>query len=304
MKQKKSNIVWPKTSANGPPRTREEIYEIIILIENDQELEIDEAKGIFGRSLLFDLPSFNFVRDVPVDYLHCVCLGVVRRCVELTFKVGEARQRITKRPLSSTHDFNRLISFVKVFKEFNRRVRDLDFAVYKGQEFRNILLFFFPIVLECIAPPHKERHMWLYLTYMIKACVIPKKEFQQVPLEVLDFCSENFYSIYQQLFGVLNYTYNTHVLGSHIREMRYHGPLTLTSAFPFESFYGELRNAFVPGTTSTLKQIISNVLIKRAISPHKCKKKSLFRKRYTNGVQQFNIYLQQCPIQSLQSVVM
>ena len=264
--------MWPKTSANGPPRTREEILEIIEKIDNGQEMTIDEAKGIQGRSVLFDIPYFDFTYDVNVDYLHTLCLGVVKRSVELTFKVSsDSRRRVTKRPLSSPHSFNRQISLVKVVREFNRRVRELDFAVYKGQEFRNILLFFFPLVLNCIEEGEKERDMWLYLTYMIKSCVIPTEEYEHTDLDVLRDCMEKFYDLYERLFGPHNCTYNTHVIGSHLIEMLHHGPFTMTSAFPFESFYGEMRHSFVPGTTSPLKQILSNVLIKRAISNHCCK---------------------------------
>ena len=270
LKVKKSNIVWPKTSMNGPPRTREELSEIIDKIENNVPLSIDEAKGVKGRSLFFDLPSFNFVNNITVEYLHLVCLGVVKKCVELTFRVGESRSRITKRKLSLPSQFNSQILGVLVVREFNRRIRELDFSFCKGQEFRNLVLFFFPLILNCIEPFAKERNMWLYLSYMVRSCILPSEEFKHFPLNVLDKCASSFYSLYQQLFGVKNCTYSIHVFGSHLIEMRFHGPLTLTSAFPFESFYGEMRNSFVPGTPSTLKQIMSNVLIKRFISHHKC----------------------------------
>ena len=270
LKPKKSNIVWPKSTMSGPPRTRQEILNIIEKIENNQQMTSDESKGIVGRSLLFDFPGFNFVSDITVEYLHCVCLGVTKKCVELTFKVGENRPRITKRKLSLPSDFNLKIHSVKFPFEFNRRIRDLDFSVYKGQEFRNLLLFLFPLILDCIEPNEKERHMWLNLSYMIKACVIPSEEFRQLPDGLVETCMKSFYSLYEKLFGARNCTYNTHVVGSHLIEIRFHGPLTQTSAFPFESFYGEMRNSFVPGTPSTLKQIMQNVLIKRAISNHRC----------------------------------
>ena len=253
LKPKKSNIVWPKSTMNGPPRTREEISDIIDKIENKIPMTSDERKGISGRSLLFDLPSFNYVTDAPTEYLHSTCLGVVRKSVELTFRVGENRPRVTKRKLSLPSQFNAQISLLKVVREFNRRLRDLDFAVYKGQEYRNLLLFFFPLIVNCIEPNHKERHLWLNLSFMIKACVIPTEEFRAVDLEIIEKCRKTVYSLYQQLFGVQNCTYNTHIVGGHVIEMRFHGPLTETSAFPFESFYGELRNSFVPGAPSTLK---------------------------------------------------
>lgn len=272
LKSKRSNIVWPKETANGPPRTREEMFEIIQKIENDVPMTVDESKGVVSRSILFDLPNFDFFLDVAVDYLHTACLGVIKKCVELTFKVGENRSRITNRPLSSPAQFNLLIRNIKVVQEFNRRVRDLDFAVYKGQEYRNLVLFFFPLILDCIEVGAKERHVWLYLSYMIKSCVIPSEEIQPVPLNVIAECAQKFYETYESLFGPKNCTYNTHVLSSHLLEMRHHGPLTLTSAYPFESFYGEMRQCFVPGTVSTLKQIMSNVLMKRVVANHNCKK--------------------------------
>ena len=272
LKPIRSNIVWPKTSANGPPRTGEEIFEIIEKIENNQPMTIDEAKGITGRSILFDIPGFDFVMDTPVDYLHCTCLGVVKRCLELTFKLGENRKRTTKRPLSSPALFNALIKHIKVVHEFSRRLRDLDLAVYKGQEFRNVLLFLFPLVLDCIPEGAKERQMWLLLSFMIKSCAVPTEEFRGISEVAMENAPLQFYSVYERLFGTHNCTYNTHVSCSHLMEMRYHGPLTEVSAFPFESFYGELRNSFVPGTVSTIKQMFSNILLKRSLSSHICEK--------------------------------
>ena len=51
--------------------------------------------------------------------------------------------------------------------------------------------------------------------------------------------------------------------------MRHNGPLTYTSAFRFENFYGEIRNSFVPGTNSTLKQIMQKFMLKRTLI-HSC----------------------------------
>ena len=66
---------------------------------------------------------------------------------------------------------------------------------------------------------------------------------------------------------------------SHLVEIRAHGPLTLTSAFAFESFYGEMRKCYVPETNSPLKQIMQKVLLKRILSHHTCQN-SLFLSDY------------------------
>ena len=87
---------------------------------------------------------------------------------------------MTTRELSTASMYNSKMTYVRVPREFSRRVRRLDFSVLKGQEYRNIALFYFPIVLECIPQPHKERQLWLEMCYSIRACIIPEQEYEIV----------------------------------------------------------------------------------------------------------------------------
>ena len=265
-KRRKTKITWPSSTAGGEPRTSEAILDIL---ENFDDLSPQERKGVEGRSLFFDIPHFDVVTDVPTEYMHSNCLGLVKKVVELTFSVGQARMRKTKRPLSKPAQFNKLMQGIKTHKESSRRARDLDFAVFKAAEFRNLAILYFPLVIDCIEEGQGERQLWLYMAYMIRSCVLPDNEYECIPNEVVEACCKNFYVMYENLFGALNCTYNTHVC-SHITKMREKGPLTSTSAFPFESFYGEMRHCFVPSTVSPLKQILQKVLLKRILEPHCC----------------------------------
>ena len=283
MSQHKSKVVWPySTSKNAEPRTKNKVIEIVEKIENGQVLTKDESKGVVGRSPLLGLDYFDYVIDVPTEYLHSTCLGAVKRLVELTFNVGTNRPRKTKRKLTPPSSFNELICNVKGPFEFSRRARALDFAVWKGQEFRNLALFYFPLVIQCLPAKARERRLWLLLAYMLRACVIPTPEFQHTNIEDIEYCSDQYYQLYEKLFGPENCSYNTHVVFSHILEMRAHGPLTLTSAFGFEQFYGEIRNSFTPGTVSTLKQILQRVYLKRNLERHTCNPQILFKTKDTS----------------------
>ena len=274
----KSKVVWPySTSKNAEPRTKETVLDIVNRIENGENLTSEECKGVVGRSPLLTLENFDFVIDVPTEYLHSMCLGCIKRLVELTFNVGISRPRITRRKLTPVSVFNALIASIKGPCEFSRRVRDLDFSVWKGQEFRNLALFFFPVVLECLPENAKERRLWLLLAFMMRACCIPTQEFQQTKLEDIEYCSDQYYKLYEQLFGVYNCTYNTHIVFSHPLQIRSHGPLTLTSAFGFEQFYGEVRHSYTPGTVSTLKQVLQKVYLRRELSRHTCKPRIVFK---------------------------
>lgn len=275
--KKRSKTVWPANSVNAEPRTTQKILEIIEKIDQNPFLSKEEKKGIIGRSPLLDVPDYDFVRDSPTEYMHAVCIGVVKRLLELTFDIGEKRARITKRALSSTTLFDICMSNTKVTRECSRRARKLDLAVMKAQEYRNILILFFPHVLQCLEGNAKERKLWLLLVFMIRSCILPSEE--QINLDDIAEASHEFYELYERLFGCDNCTYNTHIVCAHLIEMRAHGPLTLTSAFGFEAFYGEMRHAFTAGTQSPLKQIFQKVLLKRVISHHCCENSIYFSAR-------------------------
>ena len=281
--------IWPPSTANAESRTKNRILEIVSLIENQEEGDNDppsrdELKGVVGRSLLLDIDYFDLVNDSPTEYMHLACLGVVKRLTELTFNVGLNRTRITKRKLSSTKQFNALMALTKVLFEFSRRSRDLDFSVYKAEEFRNLILFFFPHVLSCIEEDAKERELWLYLAFMLRSCTLPDNEYFNVNVNSIKMCCTKFYKLFEKLFGGSNCSYSIHVLCCHLLQIRLLGPLTETSAFIFESFYGEIRNAFTPGTPSSLQQIFENILLKRSLCVHSCQK-SIHLSNYDTALQ-------------------
>lgn len=201
--------------------------------------------------------------------------------LELTFMVGENRTRNTSRRLSHPSLFNEIMILIKGPREFSRRARELDFAVLKAQEMRNIILFFFPVVIQCIEPEAKERRLWLLLAFMIRSCVLPSAEYEKIDKSEIVNASKQFYLLFEQLFSSKNCTYSIHVVGTHLLEMRALGPLTENSAFIFENFYGEMRRAFTPGTNSTLKQIMQKTYLKRSFSYHKCEKSIFYSAKDT-----------------------
>lgn len=278
-KRNRSQITWPSSTANAELRTTAKVLDIVNNIAN---LTSDQKKGIRGRSLFLDRPSFCFVVDIPAEYLHSMCLGVVKKLVELTFSVGQIRTRITKRKLSSPALFNTLMAAIKTPREFPRRARDLDFSVMKGTEFRNLSLFYFPLIIECIEPEEGERKLWLFMAYMIRSCTLPCEEFEHVDNDDINDCCKKYYSEYERLMGAINCTYNTHVVLSHLLLIRGDQPLTAFSTFEFESFYGEMRHAFVPGTPSPLKQIMRKILLKRALARHSCESPIYYSNRKTS----------------------
>ena len=151
----------------------------------------------------------------------------------------------------------------------------------KAQELRNVLLFYFILIAQCLEGQDKEIKLWEMLAFMVRACILPEEEFENVNINSIKYCQRTFYYLYQQLFGEINCTYSIHVLISHILQIRAKGPLTETSAFRFESFYAELRKSFQPGTTSVVKQMFQSVILKRLLSKHVCSESIHFRVKDT-----------------------
>ena len=202
--------------------------------------------------------------------------------LELTFLVGENRTRMTNRQLTHPSVFNELIKYIKLPRECSRRIRELDFAVLKAQEMRNIILFLFPVIVQCLEPEAKERRLWLLLAFMLRSCTIPESEFGNVNIAEIKNSCKQFYSLFEKLFSSKNCTYNVHIIAAHLLDIRSQGPLTETSAFIFENFYGEMRKSFVPGTTSPIKQIMQRIYLKRSLSYHCCQKTIFYSAKDTD----------------------
>ena len=277
-KIKKKHLVWPSHTRHGQLRTVNAIRDISRAIatgrnsdEESEELTRDERVGIVGTSLLLSQPHFNMIKGLPAEYMHSVCLGIVRRLLELTFKIGQSQESLSKRTLCPPVLYNSKICYIRVPREFNRRGRFMDLSIMKAQEMRNILLFFFPLIIDCIGNEYpKDQAVWLLLTYMIRACVIPNPEYQAIDPDFIHQCSAKFYKTYETVHGTSQCSYSIHVVSSHLLQIRADAPLTFKSAFKFETFYGEMKNCFQPGTSSTLKQLFKNVIMKRCIEYHVC----------------------------------
>ena len=274
----KSKLTWPPTTMNGRPRTITGIRRIVNSIEtSDEPLSNSYLKGIKGRSVLLDQPNFDYVLDSPAEYMHSTCLGLGKKMLEFSYNVGKKRPRKTKRRRTDPKHFNKFILEIRVPREFPRRVRNLDISVLKASEYRNILLFFFPIVLTNIGEKNKkESQLWLTFVFMIRSCVIPNEEFDNVRKQTIAHACELYYNLFFELYGQINCTYSAHVVSSHLFKIRGNVPLTERSAFKFESFYSEMKNLFKPGTKSPLKQILQNTVMKRSLEHHTCSNTILY----------------------------
>lgn len=98
-------------------------------------------------SILSSLHNFGMVKNVALDYMHLVCLGVVKKLIIL-WREGPLCTRIPFRDIECISDHHILLK-TSTPNDFPRKPRSLlDIKHWKSAEFRTFLLYTGPIVLK------------------------------------------------------------------------------------------------------------------------------------------------------------
>ncbi|XP_073819951.1 uncharacterized protein [Musca autumnalis] len=118
-----------------------------------------EHHNIKDRLILENLP-IDMVNQFPFDYMHVVCLGVMKTLLV-------ALTRVRGHPFSLDRNkigliSSKLLSLRKFIpKEIKRKPRSLkDLERFKASEFRTFLLYSGPIVLKDILDPARYKHFY------------------------------------------------------------------------------------------------------------------------------------------------
>lgn len=111
-----------------------------------------------GETILEMIPYFKPIPDVPLDYMHLICLGAVKKFVISTWCFWRPLHKLCTRNIININ--NSLISFVKYTPiKFARKSRTLkEFKRWKATEYRNFLLYTGPISLKNILERVKYEH--------------------------------------------------------------------------------------------------------------------------------------------------
>lgn len=184
-----------------------------------------------------ELP-INMIEHFPHDYLHCVCLGVVKKLL-LMWTSGDTRSLLCSNDVKAINQH--LIQINKTQpSEFQRRVRSLcDLGHFKGSEFRTFILYVGPVVLQHVLPPEKYKHfMLLHVAILILCDMTLCTRYNDIAKKLLTAFVEEFGEIY----GRDHVVYNVHSLIHLADEVKTYGNLDSFSAFPFESFMFKIKS--------------------------------------------------------------
>jgi hypothetical protein len=210
--------------------------------------------------------DFPLVSGVPLDYMHLVCLGVVRKLLRcwvkgpIPFKISVSQKQIVSDWLISLR--------IKCPKDFCREPRSLkELDMWKATEFRTFLLYTGPVVLKEVLTPDKYKH-FLLLSVAIRILVSDKaqeKSWNDFSAKLLS----NFVSKVPKLYSKELLTYNLHSLIHLSKDALMHGPLDAFSAFPFENNMQVLKRS-LRGNFKPLEQCIGRIIERDSVCSFRC----------------------------------
>ena len=224
--------------------------------------------------------SIDVLRHFPLDYMHLVLLGTVRRLL-IFLKEGPRICRISSR---QTHEISeRLCRFKnKIPSEFARQPRGLDeLKRWKATEFRQFLLFTGPVVLKGIIDEKFYVH-FLALSVAMRIFLESndhiRNDYKDYAKSLLEYFVEKASSLYGRIF----LTYNIHSLVHlHQDSEQFNASLDTISAFPFENYMQTLKRT-IKNANNPVAQVVKR---KHEINiANSCRlKKQLFTSISANG---------------------
>lgn len=206
---------------------------------------------------LLEVPHFKPVTNVPLDYMHVICLGIMRRLIYLWLD-GELHYRLPHKAVENISI--RLITQLKpsIPLEFARKPRKLDyFKLWKATEYRLILLYTGPVAFKCILKKNMYLH---FVTLHVIIRILSCKDLFQYLAYAQDLVLF-FIKTFKTLYGVQNISHNVHSLVHLVHDVKIFGPLDNFSAFKFEN-YMQVIKKLIRKSDKPLQQVIRRCIEK------------------------------------------
>lgn len=234
-----------------------------------------------GTSIIEYIPGIDMIQSFPLDYMHLVCLGVMKKLINL-WLCGKPSTKLQYRHIVSIdQSLTKLSSCIPL--EFNRKPRNIsDFKRWKATEFRQFLLYTGPVVLKPILS--KERYLH-FLTLHVAIYILSSFSSNNDMIDYAEKLLHYFLEVFITLYGQEHISHNVHNLLHLTDDVKLLGPLDNFSAFKFENYMQVLKNK-LRKHEKPLEQIINRIKEMEVIN-FKNRNKSvscpLFEKKHFDG---------------------
>lgn len=208
---------------NCPTRTNES-FRIQIQIEHHT-----------GSSILSDIPNFGMISHIPLDYMHLVCIGVVKKILNFWLS-GPLNVRLPAQSISNISKLS-IEMRTSIPVEFARRPRELHFlSLWKATEFRLFLLYTGPIVLKKYMKKDIYKN---FLTLHVAIRLLCSPDLSHITYA--ESLLQHFVQSFIILYGPQHTSYNIHALIHLAEDVRKFGTLDTFSAFRYENYLKSIK---------------------------------------------------------------
>ena len=204
----------------------------------DNPIDSDDLEEYRTGNCILRDAGIGLVTQFPYDYMHLVCLGVVRNIVTM-LHTGRSNGRLTATVISEICEHMAdCASYIP--KEFQRRCRTLfESSRWKATESRQFLLYSGPVVLRNTGVSRKQYENFLYLSVAIRC--LCSKALIDTYLDFAQYSLQYFVAQFGEIYGRQHIVYNVHSLIHLASDARRYGVLDNFSCFEYESFLGVVK---------------------------------------------------------------
>lgn len=234
-------------------------YKSVVFPEINSKLRTNDGfrQRIYKEHHLTDSPlellPIDMINSFGLDYMHLVCLGVVRKLISMW--LSEVPHKLSVQQISKiSNRIDHVRQYVPI--DFNRKLRNFNyFRVWKATEYRMFLLYYGPIVLKNVLDAEKYEHfILLHCAIRILNCKYRMHKYSYIAR----FLLKEFVSSFKNIYGSKHIVYNVHNLLHLANDCCNLGTLDSWSAFPFENYLGKIKN-FVRSGRKPLNQIVNRL---------------------------------------------
>lgn len=190
-----------------------------------------------GLSLLERIPNYDMIKSIPLDPMHLIYLGVMRKLLLLW--VTRKPPPPHKLPFNKITQISEMLiaQRINVPCEFARKPRTL--YEFKATELRQFLCYTGPLVLKSVLPYDKYLNL-LCLHVAIK--ILSHSKFMNELGDYANDLLKYFVQTFITLYGEEHTSHNIHNLVHLYEDARTFGTLENFCAFPFENYLQKLKD--------------------------------------------------------------
>lgn len=208
-----------------------------------------------GISILTNLPNFGLVSSFPLDSMHLIFLGVMKKLLVTLWCVGKPPYKLSSRNLSAmSESLLQLRDHIPL--EFCRKPRALnEVKRWKATEFRQFLLYTGPLVTKSNLEKKYYQH---FIVLHSAVFILSSSELMENKLVYAESLLKYFVKKFPFLYSLEHMSHNIHNLLHLADDCRQFGNLNKFSAFQFENFLQVLKK-LIRKSDKPLQQVINRI---------------------------------------------